>query len=755
MYRVAEGERRVLQLDRPEATDADTDTDSIKQDPSASAPASRPEPQRPRTASTESSSIPHTEKDPRDVVLHSDGCAIALHLSVVQTRCPWLYKQLRQLRHLSETKNGAISLKVMENEEVRALQDQPDDASKCPLRDHQALRLDYVRCAIHKCRRGQISGDSGGQISSSQDSPVIAQRRKRLRQDPAAVTDENQPPSGQCVIQKSRRARSLFSEVDVLQKRGVMHVKIEGTNIAAVVTSIEYIYRFKVRVIEESNAMEAVKLGQWLGMRHTMLYYCLVIAIRHVTTATWMEMLLAASTLPDKVMRRILCDRLLDFVKALEPEQYCDVLKDMRCVYISRLKHHDILVRAVVGLINSIKLVEFWRNLLDALSKWLSYRFQAPHPPSLCAMHRHFAPEWKPYMEVEPVELEVKPGEGNLFTLLQFGKFQLQVRIDITDEMPILWRVIRSSSPQLLTTDPDDYAAFDDDPQFWIRGQMKVKYWRAQSNHAEVFHEIVLEYQHCPKLYSQWCDLVPASPSSLAPVVSTAAFQPEITGKAQFCGKFFIWGDPVCSMYHFLLHTTLFYSAPHGSSTELSDLMVVSEMQRLPLETLVLVLRSDRLRIPEGGRTLLRCLNKLVFGKNFSYLGSSPNQAPHKYNGLAKDVIRLYKSVRWCFVPLDDIIGTLRLAPRELKFYELIEKGLQDTFHHFLCRRPWGWRKYRHAYMKNETNVIEFRTKAGENELSPEYCPCVFKSEPNSQDSLILNPDPVYSEPPRSLSVPY
>ncbi|KAF1778724.1 Succinylglutamate desuccinylase/aspartoacylase [Phytophthora cactorum] len=718
-----EGERRVLQLDRPEATDADTDTDSIKQDPSASAPASRPEPQRPRTTSTESSSIPPTEKDPRDVVLHSDGCAIALHLSVVQTRCPWLYKQLRQLRHLSETKNGAISLKVMENEEVRALQDQPDDASN--------VHFVIIKLYVWTTYAVPFTSVAVDRLEET--------RRKRLRQDPAAGTDENQPPSGQCVIQKSRRARSLFSEVDVLQKRGVMHVKIEGTNIAAVVTSIEYIYRFKVRVIEESNAMEAVKLGQWLGMRHTMLYYCLVIAIRHVTTATWMEMLLAASTLPDKVMRRILCDRLLDFVKALEPEQYCDVLKDMRCVYISRLKHHDILVRAVVGLINSIKLVEFWRNLLDALSATPAFTLRnAPH----------FAPEWKPYMEVEPVEIEVKPGEGNLFTLLQFGKFQLQVRIDITDEMPILWRVIRSSSPQLLTTDPDDYAAFDDDPQFWIRGQMKVKYWRAQSNHAEVFHEIVLEYQHCPKLYSQWCDLVPASPSSLAPVVSTAAFQPEITGKSQFRGKFFIWGDPVCSMYHFLLHTTLFYSAPHGSSTELSDLMVVSEMQRLPLETLVLVLSSDHLRIPEGERTLLRCLNKLVFGKNFSYLGSSPNQAHHKYNGLAKDVIRLYKSVRWCFVPLDDIIGTLRLAPRELKFYELIEKGLQDTFHHFLCRRPWGWRKYRHAYMKNETN-------AGENELSPEYFPCVFKSEPNSQDSLILNPDPVYSEPPRSLSVPY
>ncbi|KAF4129656.1 hypothetical protein GN958_ATG21151 [Phytophthora infestans] len=759
MFRVAEGERCVFQLDTG-ATDAYTDY--VNEDPPASASSTRPEPLRSLITSTNSSSIPPTENDPRDVVLHSDGCAIALHLSVLQNRCPGLYKQLRQLRHHPESQNGVISLKVMEREEVRALQDQPEDASKCPLRDPQALRLDYVRCAIHKFHRGQSSGDTGGQISSSQDSPVIFQRRKRLRQDPDAMTDENQPPSGQ--VQKPRRARSLFSEVDVLspltlpswgqqeQQRGAMHVRIEGTSIDAVVTSIEYIYRFKVRVCKESNALGAVKLGQWLGMRHTMLYYCLLKAIRHVTTTTWMEMLWAASTLPDTKMRLVLCDRLLDFVKALKPEQYCQVLTDMQCVYIGRLKHHDVLVRAVMGLINSVILVEFWRNLLDALSRWLSYGFQTPNPPSLRAMHRHFAPEWKPYMEIQPVELEVKAGEGNLFTLLQFGKFQLQVRIDITDEMPILWRIIRSASPQLLTNDPDDYAAFDNDPQFWIRGQMKVKYWRAQPNHAEVFQEIVIEYQHRREKYSQWCDLVPASPSTLAPVVSAAAFHPESTGKAQFRGRFFIWGDPVCSLYHFLLQATLFYSAPHGSSTELSDLMVVSEMQRLPLETLVLVLRSDRLRIPHGERTLLRCLNKLVFGKSFSYLGSSPNQVPHKYNGRAKDVIRLYKCVRWCFVPLDDIIDTLRRSPRELQFYELIEKGLQDTLRRFLRRRPWGWRKYRHAYMKNETNVVEFKIEAGENELSPEYFPTVVKPEPSSQDSLILSPDPV---PPRSLSVPY
>ncbi|KAK1947441.1 hypothetical protein P3T76_001451 [Phytophthora citrophthora] len=741
MYRVADGERRVFLLNDRESDD---DANIFQQEPLAYS-----QPQHSyanNVLSKNSSSISFMEKCPPDIVLHSDGCAIAVHLPIIQQRCPFLYKQLRQLRHLSEVKQGSITLKVLEVEDLRQLEnDNLEGVAECPLHNPALLRLDYVRCNAHK-----YHSNAG---RSQHDSPGISPRRKRMRPD----VDEKQPSNGQGIV-KSRRARSLFnddiptplspSSLETLElQRDVIHVKIEGTNIGAVVTGLEYIYRYKVRMIDEKNAMQAVRFGQWLHMRDTMLYYCLFIAIRHVTVETWMEMLYRVSTLHDKVMRQILCDRLLDFVEALTPEQYYDALVKMPYRYIHQLKHRDILVRAVAGLINRVRLLEFWRNLLDGLSEWLSIRFNIPHPPSLRALHHNFAPEWKPYMERVPVELEVTPGEGNLFTLLQFGKFQLQVRIDITAEMPILWRIIRSSSPQLLSSDPDkqyDSEAFKSDPEFWIRGQMKIKYQRAYPSRAQVSHEVVIQYQHCPKQYSTWYDLVPPSPSSLAPVTA-AAMQPEGTGKVQFRGKFFVWGDPVCSLYHFLLHTTLFYAAPIESSAGMSDLMVVSEMQRLPVETLVLVLRSDRLRVPNGERTLLRLLNKLVFGNNFSYLGSSPNQETHKeYNGRAKDVIRLYKCIRWCFVPIDDILATLKRSPRELKFYELIEVGLQDTFRRFLRRRPWGWRKYRHPYLKNETNVVEFRIEAGENKLSPKYFSSALKREASSQDSVITRPEPVF-----------
>ncbi|GMF35311.1 unnamed protein product [Phytophthora fragariaefolia] len=723
-----------------------------------SAPTPRSDPQKPRSQSTASSNVaPPTESDVPDVVLHADGCAIGVHLSVLKLRCPWFYKQLRQLRHLPQKQGGAFTLRVLEGAELQMLLGERQRTDACPLRDRKSLRLDYVHCVAHrKCDWIRLESSEERARTSMQDSPDITQRRKRLRQDLEAARcgggDENQPPATQIVVVQKPRARSLFTKEAELnsltlaifeRQQAVMHVGIEGAGVGAVVTAVEYIYRFKVRLIDEQQAMQAVRLGQWLGMRKTMLYYCLVVAIRRVTTATWMEMLLAASSLEDKVMRGVLCDDLLAYLRSLGPNMYYQALTDMRCVYISRLKHHDTLVRSVVGLINSIRLVEFWRNLVDGLSKWLCYRFRVQQPPSLRAIHRHFAPDWEPYKEIS-FEADLMPDTVEFLTVLEFGKFILQLRVDVTDRRPIKWRVIKSSSKQLLDSEPDKLngpADLDNDPQFWIRGQLKVKYLRDLPSHKKVVHKVSIQYQHCYNSYSRWHDLVKPWPPTLAG--SASAIQPEGMGKASFVGKFFIWGDPVCSMYHFLLQTTLFYSAPHGASTELSDLMVVSEMQRLPLDTLVLVLRSDRLRIPYGERTLLRCLNKLVFGNNFSYLGSS-QQTQHDFNGRAKDVIRLYKCVRWCFVPLDDIIGTLRRSPRQLKFYELIEKGMEDTYKHFPRRPPWGWRKYRPAYMKSETHLVEFRIEAGDNKLSPEYFP--------SEDSSILTPSAVYWAPPRSQS---
>ncbi|CAI5743493.1 unnamed protein product [Hyaloperonospora brassicae] len=759
MYRVADGAQRVLLLDAPAATcrsNANTDTVTHHLSTCDRSLVSCPVDQRP---GTNSRFMLPSESEPPDVVIHSDGCAIALHLSVLRHRCPWVYKQLRQLRQSPPAANG---FQLLDDAELERSRDNTKGRFKCPLRDIRSLRLDYVRCVAHACRHGHdVDGSSPRGQSCQQDSVVVGSpRRKRLRQ-----TDANSSLSGQCVGMTPRRARTLYGELNHVPRvgreeemeylRGAMHVKIDETNIDAVVTAVEYIYRRHVRMIDERNALEAVKLGKKLGLESTMLYHSLAIAIRRVTTATWIELLLMVSTLENRIERRILCDHLMAFLASLKPEQYYRALIDMRCVCIRELKDHDVLLHAVVGLINNVRLVEFWRNLLNALTYWLSHRFCTADVPSLRAVHRHFAPEWEPYMERGPVDLHVKPGAKNLFSLLQFGKYQLQLRIDVMSKMPISWRIIRSSSPQVLSSDPDKVdhlPSFDDDPKFWIRGQVKVKYWHAQSNHSKSVQDMTLQYQHCYEQYNQWRDIVSPSPSTLTSTYTAAACQSKCMGKMQVRGKFFVWGDPVCSVYHFLLQSTLFYSAPHGSPTEIADLFIVSEMQRLPLETLELVLRSDSLRIPGGEQTLLRCLNKLFFGSNFTHVGSSGNEARVTYNCCPEDMMRLYECVRWCFVPVGDIIGTLRQSPRELMLYELIEKGLQDTFRCFVRRCPWEWRKDQHTYTKRTTSLVEFRIKASENQLSPEYFPIALNA--NSQESSHFHPEAICCGSNRVQSVP-
>ncbi|RLN47977.1 hypothetical protein BBJ28_00013576 [Nothophytophthora sp. Chile5] len=787
MWRYGDQERSVLMLDAPKATD---DAVYASSDYDQPAPRHQAESDQDTTAasSARASSEPKAARTPPDVILHAGDCEFALHLSVLTLRCPWLHKQLLQLRNprsssprqqmrrlqLAEQseKTPGFALQLIDLDEgseagvgrdtLASTASQPEsETPRCPLkRDAFPTAMTYVRCIAERHQSHQMNsqdgssarqgGHSGEENDAARDRPII-QRRKRLRRDLRAA-------GGTKNLTKSRRARSLFSTdtssmSESFNRRGVLHVELLGADVSAVATVVEYLYTFKVRLLDEKTAQQTAKLAQWLEMRSTLQYYCLSVACQHVTTASWMELLLTASTLDAEPMRRALCSQLTDFLRSLQPQQYYEMLKDVSTGYLAFVKHHDMLVRVVVGLINHVRLLEFWQNVLNGLSKWLIHRFASPQVPSLDAMHHTYAPNWEPYVEKDFGEISTNPGRAQLFTLLEFGDFQLQVRIDILESMPILWRVIKRTSPKVLLPERDELessAALAGDPEFWIHGQMKVKYWRAHKGGTKVKAEVVVGYHHCRNQYSRWHSLVPSSPSTTAPTKRMPAYSPEGMGRVQFRGKFFLWGDPVCSLYHHLLQTTLFYCAPFGASSELADLMIVSEMQRLPVGTLVLVLRSDRLRVPDGERTLLRCLNKMVFGNSFNQLQAAA-QVPHGYNGSADDVISLYKCVRWCFVPIEDIIATLRRSPRQLKLYELIEDGLGDTFRRFYRRRPWGWHKARHAYIKNETNMVEFRIEANEEGLSPEHFPSDLDESPPTK---VISPPTISLTPPCSLRVP-
>ncbi|OWY96538.1 hypothetical protein PHMEG_00033171 [Phytophthora megakarya] len=463
-------------------------------------------------------------------------------------------------------------------------------------------------------------------------------------------------------------------------------------------------------------------------------YACLKVAVRQVTLDTWMELVVATARLTREDMRRNLCVRLIDFLYDLQPVQYQDAMDKIQVTWIQVIDDHDLFIRVTVALINKVRLAGFWRKLLDGVGAWLKRRFKSTQVQSLRAMHQHFVSDWEPYVELSRVECFTNTPSANSVPLhvplFEFGEFVLQACINATGFSPILWRVIRRTSRHFFSESPElviGTAALENDPEFWIRGQLIVKYQSAELNGAVVTEEARIEYQHCRHQYGQWKTLVSSTPPK-SPQLSSPSDEGWVNYEdpshnyyrrtvCTVSGKLFLWGDPICSVYHQLLQTTLFYNVPNVAE-DVADILTVSEMQKLPLETLVLVLCSDRLRVPEGEGTLLRCLNMLLFGVHVYHLGAEA-QLPRPHTGRVEDVTRLYRCIRWCFIPLDDIVQTLRWAHRTLKLYEIVVESLRDPNRSRKRRLPYGWRKFQDAYMTNETNLSEFEIEAGDLGLAP------------------------------------
>ncbi|KAI9920696.1 hypothetical protein PsorP6_002580 [Peronosclerospora sorghi] len=132
---------------------------------------------------------------------------------------------------------------------------------------------------------------------------------------------------------------------------------------------IKFLYRDHVRLVNEYKALEVVTLGHKMGVHGPLLDNYLVLAIRHVTLATWMETLLLVSMLENQMERYLLGDYLLVFIKTLQADQYTHVVTEMRWSQFKRPQDSDLLVRIVIGLVNHVRLMEFWHFLRDSVTK--------------------------------------------------------------------------------------------------------------------------------------------------------------------------------------------------------------------------------------------------------------------------------------------------------------------------------------------------------------------------------------------------
>ncbi|KAL3670481.1 hypothetical protein V7S43_004800 [Phytophthora oleae] len=690
---------------------------------------------------------PEASASPPDVMLHVGGCVFALHNEVLSQRWPWLHLQLQRLQEQKDTASISAQTSQLKLRLVfaDAHKHKKGTISSCPLQTITLAKpLLYTKCLSAAHQHASIADEECSSTDDGEDAYGFEVREactKRRRQESVqTTTQENELESFR--VNGNKRARRLFDkekemiDVEMVEKPDkVAHVELVGVGAVAVVPMIEYVYTYKVRLLHATTAMETLRVAQWMGMGDRLRYSCVKVAVRQVTLDTWMDVLVATAALNQPQMRRNVTLRLVDFLYGLERVEYHVAMDKIKTIWVPWIHDHDMLILVVVALINNLRLVEFWRELLIALVQWLKQWFKSSQVPSLREMHHYFVTEWEPYVELPRVECFTNTPSVNLMplhvTLFEFGDFVLQACINAVGSSPLLWRIIRRTSSYLFSQDSEvvlDSDSLDGDPEFWIRGQLIVKYQPTDRGGGVVTEETRIEYQHCCLQYCKWNSLV-----SLEIAKSARTTSPSDEGwvhhedpehnyyRRTVCtvsGNLFLWGDPICSVYHQLLQTTLFHWGPIDVGPEAADIKTVSEMQQLPIETLVLVLCSNRLQVPEGERTLLRCLNKMVFGLNVYHFGDEA-QLPQPCSSRVEDVMKLYRCVRWCFVPLDDIMQTLRWAPRTLKLYEIVGESLRDPSRTHRRRRPFKWHNFRDAYMTNETNLSEFEIEAGDLHLAP------------------------------------
>ncbi|GLD94664.1 hypothetical protein PINS_up003288 [Pythium insidiosum] len=272
-----------------------------------------------------------------------------------------------------------------------------------------------------------------------------------------------------------------------------------------------------------------------------------------------------------------------------------------------------------------------------------------------------------------------------------------------------------------------------DDPAFTLRGRLCVRF-RYGARGPLLQQTVSIRYTHGPKAYGQWHVLLsaassdaeviappPADPFSVdseseapdtqSPDPAVHAARPEAETEtfellaARFSGQFFAWGHAVCNLYHYLLLATLFYQAPADAPPQDRVRAAAERMRELPVDTLLVVLASDRLRVPGGETTLVAALSMLC-------------AAPFCSLSIA-DMRALFSCVRWCFVELEQIMTALESSPRALRLYELVESQLGASTASTAVRRvPWGVPSRETPYRAN-TTLIEFQIEAGDRSLSP------------------------------------
>lgn len=691
-----------------------------------------------------------------DAVLHVDGCAFALRSLELLHACPALFVKLSDLRRQSDvmqrktsTDASASALTSAKSERQRfqlRLKSQTEAAAPrgvhsgaCPLAIPTGEEtvvvgrgsLSFAHCLNHTA--GSVPTAQSTALSTMTEdgrvmsaSPPAAEaaalrRHEQKRRRSIEFSEDLSPILGpaeanQPQVQQYQEPKQQPQEA--LDAIGVLHVELRSIErnvkptAEAVATVLEFLFTDQIRFVRKESTERVLQLCTWLEMTDSTLHVaCLDRLVTHITLDNWMDIVFVCEHLRNRRIREGFMDQAIYFLTRLPCDQNDEILKRVPLERIAWLDDQALVTRIVRGVVNLIHHVGIRRKVLMGLERWLARAFDRPFGAgdrslSLVDLHYRYA-SWDPFFKL--AQTDVAPYVPT--TLFEAEDMEFQVLYEPDSLQRVRWRVVK-----LDPSDPTKVSPYErKETTLVLRGRLHFafehSYIGMRTLHAPYEQELVIRYTHSLRLYGKWFpSRSESSPAEYAPPRPPPDAR---LSAVHVSGELFCWGHLLCEVYHYMLLTTLFYTAGCSSRSfakEKAVDAVVHKIQRLPFESLVMMLRSDRLRMPDDETGLLKVITQLLFGCTKPAAAVSETEfQPHKYTH--KEIVTIFHSIRWHFADLELIRIALESAPQEvrLELIDLVDTTLQSMWH--VRRTPWAMTE--NPY-KPVTHKVEFRFMVNE-----------------------------------------
>lgn len=694
-----------------------------------------------------------------DVVLHVDGCAFALRSLELLHACPALFVKLSDLRRQSDTMRRKASTDASTTALTSAksarqrfqlrLKALPEAAASrgvnsgaCPLAiptEDEAVvvgrgPLSFAHCLNHTADQLPVIVQSTALSTMTEDGRVMSasppaaeaaalrrheQKRRRsieFSEDLSPIlgpVEANQPQVQQYQDPKQPQPQEALDAIDVLHVELSSIERNAKPTAEAVATVLEFLFTDQIRFVREESAERVLQLCTWLEMTDSTLHIaCLDRLVTHITLDNWMDIVFACEHLRNQRISEGFMDQAIYFLTRLPRDQNDEILKRVPLERIAWLDDQALVTRIVRGVVNLIHHVGIRRKVLMGLERWLARAFDRPFGAgdrslSLVDLHNRYA-SWDPFFKLP--QTDVAPYVP--MTLFEAEDMEFQVLYEPDSLQRVRWRVVKMDP-----SDPTKVAPYErKETTLVLRGRLHFafehSYIGMRTLHAPYEQELVIRYTHSLRLYGKWFpSRSESSPAEYAPPRPPPDAR---LSAVHVSGELFCWGHLLCEFYHYMLLTTLFYTAGHSSrnfAKEKAVDAVVHKIQRLPFDTLVMMLRSDRLRMPDDETGLLKVITQLLFGctKPSTTADSETEFQPHKYTH--EEIVTIFHCIRWHFADLELIRIALESAPEELRLelIDLVDTALQSMWH--IRRTPWAMTE--NPY-KPVTHKVEFRFMVNE-----------------------------------------